>query len=254
MTALSERRASAEAVSALPETAVVLGARNLGGAIARDLLNGGVKVAGIARTRESLGPVGQAGALTLQADATDPRQLERAFGRAAHELGSLELIVNAMSPAPRVADPETFGGGPVARWTGEGFDDWALAPARLSFGAIASGTRALSEGGTFVQVVGAPARAPSPGRGLLSAGFAAVRTMTAAAAQELRASGIHVALLIVDGVIESPKTERMTREMPRNALVTQDDVAAAVRYLASQTTRGLTHELVITPSGAGWRP
>jgi hypothetical protein len=31
-------------------------------------------------------------------------------------------------------------------------------------------------------------------------------------------------------------------------------VAAAVAYLASQTPRGWTHELVITPSGDTWVP
>ena len=36
--------------------------------------------------------------------------------------------------------------------------------------------------------------------------------------------GVHVKLLIVDGIIESPKTARMTDGMPREALVRQDDV------------------------------
>ena len=58
----------------------------------------------------------------------------------------------------------------------------------------------------------------------------------------------------VDGVIESPKTRRMTAGMPRSALVSQRDVADAVRFLATQTGRGLTHELVITPAGAPWIP
>jgi hypothetical protein len=32
------------------------------------------------------------------------------------------------------------------------------------------------------------------------------------------------------------------------------DVAAAVAYLVGQSSRGLTHELVVTPSGDRWVP
>ena len=38
------------------------------------------------------------------------------------------------------------------------------------------------------------------------------------------------------------------------AYLMKEDVAAAVAYLASQTPRGWTHELVITPSGDTWVP
>ena len=60
-----------------------------------------------------------------------------------------------------------------------------------------------------------------PGRGIWAAGTAALRALTHAAAQELRGEGIHVALLIVDGTIESPKTAGLTRDTPRDALVDQ---------------------------------
>ena len=84
--------------------------------------------------------------------------------------------------------------------------------------------------------------------------MAAVRALAIAAAQELRGTGVHVALLIVDGIIESPKTTRMSAGMPADALVHQDDVAHAIRFLATQSPRGLTHELVITAAGGRWLP
>jgi hypothetical protein len=116
-------------------------------------------------------------------------------------------------------------------------------------------SRILTErGGVFVEIVGAPARRADSGRGLIAAGSAAARALTHAAAIEAREHGVHVALLIVDGIIESPKTAQMTRDMPPEALVCQQDVAAAVRYLAGQGRRGMTHELVITPGGARWQP
>ena len=78
--------------------------------------------------------------------------------------------------------------------------------------------------------------------------------MAHAAALELREQGVHVVLLIVDGIIESPKTARMTQGMSPEELVRDEDVIRAVRFLASQEARGMTHELVITPQGGRWSP
>ena len=61
------------------DTAVVLGARNLGGAITRDLLARRVRVATIARTRTDLDALEHEGAVPIQADATDPDQLREAL-------------------------------------------------------------------------------------------------------------------------------------------------------------------------------
>jgi NAD(P)-dependent dehydrogenase (short-subunit alcohol dehydrogenase family) len=92
------------------------------------------------------------------------------------------------------------------------------------------------------------------GRGQWAAGAAAARALTHAAAQELREEDIHVALLVVDATIASPKTASMTRGRPPEATADQADVARAVAYLASQSARGLTHELVLTPAGDRWLP
>jgi hypothetical protein len=70
----------------------------------------------------------------------------------------------------------------------------------------------------------------------------------------VRAEGIHVALLIVDATIESPKTEAFTRDTPRDALADMKLIAEAVEYLASQERRAYTHELVLTPAGDTWVP
>jgi hypothetical protein len=41
---------------------------------------------------------------------------------------------------------------------------------------------------------------------------------------------------------------------PPEESLTPEDVAAAVAYLAGQSPRGWSHELVITPSGDTWVP
>jgi NAD(P)-dependent dehydrogenase (short-subunit alcohol dehydrogenase family) len=233
-------------------TAVVLGARNLGGAITRDLLAGGVQVATVARTQADLDALEAEGAFTIRADAADPGQLGEAFARAAAGLGPLDLIVNAVSTRPPGG---AFGGGSLVEATTTGFDAWTVSMARQAFVFLGTGARALAgRGGTLVQVTGAPARRASPQQGLIAAGQAAVRALAHTAAQELRETGVHVALLIVDGIIDSPKTAQMTSGMAADALVQQQDVVEAVRFLAAQSPRGLTHELVLTPAGSRWLP
>ena len=54
-----------------------------------------------------------------------------------------------------------------------------------------------------------------------------------------------MALLIVDGTIGSPKTERMTRDMAPDAVADQGEVARAAVYLAQQSPQALSHELMV---------
>jgi NAD(P)-dependent dehydrogenase (short-subunit alcohol dehydrogenase family) len=93
-----------------------------------------------------------------------------------------------------------------------------------------------------------------PGKGLWAAGAFATRALVQAAAQELRQDGIHVALLVVDATIESPKTAEFTRDVPRDALGDMAQIAEAVSFLVQQESRALTHELMVTPAGDRWVP
>jgi short-subunit dehydrogenase len=235
----------------------MLGARNLGGAVVDHLQENGWNCAAIALSEETAASVRERGALGIAADASDPGALEGALARVRDELGAPSLIVNAVSASRPPDDDRGFGGGPVAEATLAGFRGWAAAVAEQAFVFLSTGIRALREsggGGTLIQVTGGSSRRAMPGRGLWSAGAQATRALTHAAAQEVRAEGIHVALLIVDATIESPKTADFTRDTPREALAEMKLVAEAVDYLAGQSPRAYTHELVLTPSGDTWVP
>jgi len=243
-------------IRAMP-VAVVLGARNLGGAILDHLLAEGWTAAAVARSDDTLAKVRERGASAIQADAGHPGELADALQRARDELGGLDLVVNAVSASRPPAGSTTFGGGPVAEATVEDFRGWTAAVAEQAFVFLSEGSRALRSaggGGTLIQVTGGSVRRAMPGRALWSAGAQAARALVQGAAQEGREDGIHVALLIVDATIESPKTEAFTRGQPREALADQADVARAVAYLAAQTPRAWSHELQLTPSGDRWVP
>lgn len=233
---------------------LVLGARNLGGAMARQFMAAGWRAAAVSRTPASLEGPRADGVLGITADAADPEALRAAIDEARSALGRIDAIVNAVSASRPPAGGGAFGGGPLRLATLEGFEGWTAAVARQAFVFLSAGMAALPDGGALVQVTGGSARRANPGRGLWAAGSAAVRALTQAAALEGKDRGIHVGLLIVDGVIGSPKTAAMTRDMPPEAVADQDAVARAAVYLAEQPAGALTHELQVTPAGDRWVP
>jgi NADP-dependent 3-hydroxy acid dehydrogenase YdfG len=237
--------------------AAILGARNLGGAILDHLQGNGWSCAAVARSDETVASIQERGGLGIAADASDTEALAGALAQVRQELGPPALIVNAVSASRPPEGDRSFGGGPIGEATLEGFRGWAAAVAEQAFVFLSTGIRALREsggGGTLIQVTGGSSRRAMPGRGIWSAGAQASRALTQAAAQEVRAEGIHVAILIVDATIESPKTAAFTRDTPRDALADMKRIAEAVEYLAGQDKRAYTHELVLTPAGDTWVP
>src|SRR5215218_9923863 len=135
--------------------AVVLGARNLGGAILDHLLAGGWRGAAVARGEETVAAVRGRGALGLVADASDPGALDAALRQIRNELGPPRLVVNAVSAA-RPPGSGPFGGGPLAEADVAGFRGWTAAVAEQAFVFLSTGIHLLREsgGGALIQVTG----------------------------------------------------------------------------------------------------
>ena len=153
--------------------AVILGARNLGGAFVDHLGEHGWSCAAVARSDDTVSAVRERGALGIAADASDLDSLGGAIEQVRGELGPPSLIVNAVSASRPPDDGKGFGGGGLADATLEGFHGWAVAVAEQAFVFLSTGIRALREsgsGGTLIQVTGGSARRAMPGRGLWSAG------------------------------------------------------------------------------------
>ena len=231
-------------------TALVIGARNFGFAIIERLRADGWDVTGAARSAGTLDKVRGTGAHALEVDVLDPASVTGALADVAQRCGRIDLVVNAASPYGG-SRQGPFGGGPLAEAEPTGFEDWSALPARGAFAFLSASARFLrNQGGTstVIQVTGGSAKRAMPGRGLWAAGAFAVRALTHAAAQELRAEGIHVALLVVDA--------RIDRAGNPDDLESADvsSLAAAVAYLASQSPRAMTHELTVTPALDNWTP
>ena len=242
-------------MEAQKRSAVVFGARNLGRAVIELLMSDGWAVTGVARSQRTLDGVSTSGALALEADVTDPGSVFGVLEQAAAAHGGVDLVLNAAA-AYGGERSWPFGGGPIAEANLDGFDSWAVAPARSAFSFLsASGQFAIAQGrpATLVQVTGGSARRAAPGRGLWAAGSFGVRAITNAAALELRPQGIQVALLVVDAGIQ-PLDGSARPGVSPEALADPRRIADAVLFLANQDARSATHELQVTPLAENWTP
>jgi NAD(P)-dependent dehydrogenase (short-subunit alcohol dehydrogenase family) len=118
------------------------------------------------------------GAVTIPGDASERESLAAALERASSEIGSPDLIVNAVSPARPTDGGTAFG---VARSQRRRSTGWRPGP--------------------------------SPWR-----------------------------------------SAAMAARLSRDALVRHEDAAHAVDFLATESPRGMTHEVVVTPMGWRWIP
>src|SRR3954467_12272044 len=158
---------------------VVLGARNLGGAIGEQLVALGLEGAAIVRSDDTLEAVRARGLTAVQADVTDPAQLAVALREAAAAPGNIDLVIAAAWVAQ--FDPQVpWGGGPlldgdVARW-----EAWGGAVVRQAFVFQTETGRFLSEQGgpaKVVQVGNSAMREPAPGLGIWAAGWHGVHAL-----------------------------------------------------------------------------
>ena len=236
-----------------PPVMVVFGARNSGRAILAERLARGWRGLAVARSEETLGRLREAHpeALTLRGDASDPGSVAEALARAEADLGGLDLVVNAVTSAPR---DQPFGGGPIAEAPAGRLDEWLGGFLDHAWQVMRLGGAALARrgGGTLIQLAGGSARRGMPGRGSWAAAQFGARALTQSLAQEMRPQGVHVALLVLDGTIATDRNPM--RERPPQESISLDEVARAAGFLADQGPRGWTHELVVTPSLEPWVP
>lgn len=226
---------------------LVFGARNVGRVLARELAADGWSVAAVARSEDTIKRLREEvpQAVGLSGDAANTDDVERIFA----EVGDVDLIVNAITTTPSF-------GGPIHEAPPEALDAYVGTLLPGIFNVLRVGGRVLAArgSGTLVQVTGGSARRGNPGRGPWAAAAFATRALVQSQAGELRDQGVHVALLIVDAMIESEKTKGWLEGEPPERSASMEDVAAAIKYLYEQTPRGWTHELQLTPALERWVP
>lgn len=218
-----------------------------GASCARRFARDGQRVAVCARSEDYLAELAASlpGAAAFRYDAADPETAATVFPQIARELGPISTLVwNAGSAVfgnfESVA-PEEFQRA------------WEINTRGLFLAArqVVPGMRSL--GGGNLVVIGATASVKAGANfAAFASAKAAQRSLAQSLARQLGPERIHVAYVIVDGVIDIERTRRMLPDKPDEFFLGPDDIAENVFMLTQQTSAAWTFELDLRPFGEKW--
>ena len=227
------------------------GASGIGAAIAARLQEGGAKVAALDLNPEEAA----ADLLAVRCDVSDDASVRAAVQRVAAELGGLDILVNnaGIGAAGTVADNAD------EEWH-RVFDVNVVGMVRVTRAALPHLRR--SAAAAVVNTASIAATAGLPQRALYSATKGAVAALTRAMAADHLAEGIRVNCVhpgtadtpwvqrLLDAATD-PAAERAALEarQPHGRLVSAEEVADAVVYLASPRSRSTTGTSVAVDGG-----
>jgi len=230
-----------------PVCAVVGVGPGNGAALAKRFSSEGFGVALLART---LGLTTELAAQLPDArayacDVTDPPSVEHTFGAIQRELGQIEVLVyNAGSGVWGTVDeikPRDLES--AFRVNASGL----LACAQ----AVIAPMRANGKGS--IVVIGATAsRRGVPRTAAFAPAKAAQRSLAESMARHLWPAGIHVSLIIVDGVVDLPRTREWMKDKPDSFFIQPNDIAATAFHLTRQPRSAWSFEVEARPFGESW--
>ncbi|HJQ30248.1 MAG TPA: SDR family NAD(P)-dependent oxidoreductase [Rubrobacter sp.] len=228
--------------------AAVLGVGpGLGSAVARRFAGEGFDIALMARAEESVAPVRdeiQAGggkAMFVSTDATDPGSVESAFGRVRGELGDPEVFVY---------NAGAFQMGGILELSSAQFDESFKANCAGAFYSAQQVLPAMVEAGRgTVLLTGASASLRGKARfSALAVGKFGLRALAQSMAREFGPQGVHVAHVIIDGQINTPRMREMYPDREDHTMLSPEAIAQTYWQLHSQDPTAWTLELDLRPA------
>jgi NAD(P)-dependent dehydrogenase (short-subunit alcohol dehydrogenase family) len=228
-------------------TAIVGVGSGNGAALARRFAAADHRVALCARSLDYLETLAAdiPGSRAYAYDASLPDSAENAFDQVRDQLGPITtLVYNAGSAVFGDIDALDFD---------QFRNAWEINTGGL-FQAVKSvlpDMRAAGSGN--IVVIGATASLKG---GAAFAAFASAkagqRSLSQALARKLGPEGIHVSYVIVDGVIDIPRTRQMLPDRPDEFFLNADEIAQNVYFLTCQDRSAWTFELDLRPFGEKW--
>ncbi|AFO57116.1 MULTISPECIES: SDR family NAD(P)-dependent oxidoreductase [unclassified Natrinema] len=216
----------------------------LSASIVREFADHGWSVGLLARTTDTIDSLAreieddETAAVPVQADVTDPGDVERAFDEIRAELGAVDALVNHAA---------TVYAGGVSDVTARQLEEmWrgCVFGAFLCVQAVVPNMRDRNDGTIIFTGADAGTRAREDAVGFSSAKFA-VRGLAQGMAKELGPDGIHVAHVVLHGGMDTPRTRRAMPDIDHSSLLDPDEIATTYRHLADQPPRSRTTEVDI---------
>lgn len=213
-----------------------------GAAFARRFSRDGYAVALLARGDKHTAPLANElpDSRAYACDAGDLESVARAFAAIRDDMGAPKVVVYN-------AGAGTFGT----------FDDVSAADLESAWRVNTLGLFAVAKevvpGVEAIVIVGATAsRRGVPRTTAFAQAKAAQRALAESLAKHLWPKGVHVALIVIDGVVDLPRTRAWLKDKPDSFFVAPDDVAATAAFLAAQPKSAWTFELEARPFGENW--
>lgn len=236
--------------------AVVVGAgTGTGAEVAMLLARTGYSIVVARRTAEALVPLVEeieaagGSALAIAADASDEAQVVNLFERADSSFGPPKIAVfNAAG----------FAIGSILETTSDQFEEMFSA---ASYGGFLVGREAAKRmaphGEGTILFTGATAAVKASARfAAFAAGKHGLRAVAQSMAKELGPEGIHVAHLIVDGIIDVPRVHESMPDLAaskgEDGLIDPKSIAATMLWLHEQPRNAWTFELDLRPFKEPW--
>ena len=105
----------------------------------------------------------------------------------------------------------------------------------------------------LVNSVGATAsRRGGPKSLAFSSAKVAQRALAESMARSLWPQGVHVSLIVIDGIVDLPRTRAMMKDKPAEFFVAPDGVAETAWWLTQQARTAWTFEAESRPFGETW--
>jgi 3-oxoacyl-[acyl-carrier protein] reductase len=229
------------------------GSRGIGAAISRELAKAGARVALNYRAgQEAADEIAEEiGGLAIQADVSNPEEVQALIERVEGELGDIDALVNNAG-----VTRDTL----IARMTD---DDWQTVidtNLRGTFNTSRAVSRKMlrRRAGSIVNLSSVVGIHGNPGQANYAASKAGIIGLTKALARELGSRGVRVNA-IAPGYIATELTDVLPEEArglilqntPLGRLGEPEDVAGAVRFLCSDEATFITGEVLLVDGGLG---
>ena len=218
-----------------------------GAALVRRFAREGHRVAMLARSPEFLGELERElpTAKAFPTDVADPAAVAATFARVRAELGPVGILLHNAGNA-------VFGD--FLGINAESFEQsWRVNALGLLLCGQEAARDMIAAGSGAIVVTGATAALRG---GANFAAFApakaAQRSLAQSMARLLGPKGVHVAYVVVDGVIDMPTTRRFLADRPDDFFLRPDAIAETVLALVRQDRSAWTFELDVRPFGEKW--
>jgi NAD(P)-dependent dehydrogenase (short-subunit alcohol dehydrogenase family) len=218
-----------------------------GAALARRFHREGYAVAMLARSTELTAGLAREleGARAYSCDVSDEAAVSRTFAAIAVDLGPVDVLVYNAGVGVWGTFEDVSAKDFEHAWRVNALGGFLAA--KQVVGPMKKAGR-----GTIVFIGATASRRGNVKTAAFAPAKAAQRSLAESMARHLWPAGVHVAVVILDGVVDLPRTREMLADKPDSFFISPDEVAESVLTLARQPRSVWTFELEARPFGETW--